>query len=230
MKIDANSVFGRIQEVTETVVSKANEVKEKVESNVKDIEVQNVATKVAGREMQSVLHFSGNNTRTKLDNAISQLKNDASNVAYGAAEGFDAGKKSGEQAHRDTTAHGPKEIAGLAGGIAGSISGAIDGFNVGKSGGSSEDIRKKARTTAEFTGADAALKSMFLDYTESERLSYGAYKHYQANGGTMSYDEWIIETNKSHGVSSAPAHPPTGTSEDTRIPNPRPRTWTIPGH
>ena len=229
MKIDANSVFGRIQEAAETVVSKAKDVKEKVESNVKEIEVQNVATRAAAREMESNLHFSGNNTRTKLDKAMSVLKNDVSNAAYGAAEGFDAGKKSGEQAHRDTTAHGPKEIAGLAGGIAGSISGAIDGFNVGKSGGSSEDIRTKARTTAEFTGADAALKSMFLDYTESERLSYGDYKHYQANGGTLSYDDWIIETNKNHGVSSAPEHPPTGTSEDTRIPSPRPRVWTLPG-
>ena len=120
-----------------------------MESNVKDTKVQNVATKAAAREMQSDIHFSGNNTRTKLDKAISLLTNDVSNVAYGAAEGFDAGKKSGEQAHHDTTAHGPKEIAGLAGGIAGSISGAIDGFNVGKSGGSSEDIRTKARSTAE---------------------------------------------------------------------------------
>jgi hypothetical protein len=212
MKINGNSIAGKIQEVAQAVTSNSKEVAKEVGKSS-----QNMTGKIE-MSMRSVaedsidkLQLLGDANRAKLEETLQKAKQDkqnavsdinaklqpggsvAGNVLYGSREGFDAGKKSGEQAHTDTHATGPKFIAGMAGGIVGGISGAIDGYNVGNSGGSTEDIRKEARANADYSGGIAGSHAMFLDETPGERADYPRYKQYQANGGKMSYEEWNAE-------------------------------------
>jgi hypothetical protein len=209
MKINGSSITGKIQEVAQAVTSTANEVTKKVISEGKQVaEKAESSMRSVAQDAKGNLQLAGDASRAKLEETIQKAKQDkenavsdinaklqpggsvAGNVLYGAREGFDAGKKSGEQAHTDTHATGPKFIAAMAGGIAGGISGAIDGYNVGNSGGSVEDIRREARADADYSGGIAGSHAMFLDETPGERIDYPRYKQYQANGGKMSYEEW----------------------------------------
>jgi hypothetical protein len=217
MKINGNSIAGKIQEVAQAVTSTANEVTKKVVSEGKQVaERSESSMRSVAQDAKGNLQLAGDASRAKLEETIQKAKQDkqkavsninaklqpggsvAGNVLYGAREGFDAGKKSGEQAHTDTHAQGPKFIAGMAGGIVGGISGAIDGYNIGNSGGSVEDIRKEARANADYSGGIAGSHAMFLDETPGERQDYPRYKQYQANGGEMSYEDWNAEFGAHH--------------------------------
>jgi hypothetical protein len=212
MKINGNSITGKIQEVAQAVTSEAKEVAKEAISEVKQgADKFESSMRSVAQDTKGNLQLAGDASRAKLEetiliakqnkqNAVSDINaklqpggSVAGNVLYGAREGLDAGKKSGEQAHADTHATGPKFIAAMAGGIVGGISGAIDGYNVGNSGGSAEDIRKEARKDADYSGGVAGSHAMFLDETPGERQDYPKYKEYQANGGTMSYEEWNAE-------------------------------------
>lgn len=212
MKINGNAITAKIQEVAQAVTSEAKEVTKVAVSEGKQVtEKFESSMRSVAQDAKGNLQLAGDASRARLQETIEKARQDKANavsdinaklqpggsvtgnVLYGAREGFDAGKKSGEQAHTDTHATGPKFIAGMAGGIVGGISGAIDGYNVGNSGGSVEDIRKEARANADYSGGIAGSHAMFLDETPGERADYPRYKEYQANGGKMSYEEWNAE-------------------------------------